>query len=304
MQYLGDFFISVGYIVYMSFFKFFIFNILIYSALSAHAIEFQNVNNFDVLEQEESYDQDTLIIFDVDKVLLVLSEPTDREYRKERAATRTVYSLWNTESELSKQLDQSTKERLWSIYLQNIQPMLLDPKIPELIQKLQKRKVKVIALTRFPVGKCGMISSLEEHRVQQLAAKKIDFSNSFPEVYSLTFPQFSLQDKHPTFLKGILFTHMTACSKGELLKAFFKQINWTPKKVVAFDDKLDNLRSMQEALNPLEVEFKGFEFTGATQFPAVFDQTLAEFQFQYLLENEKWLPAAEAYKMLDLSSEK
>jgi len=75
----------------MGFFKFFIFNILLYSTLSAHAIEFQNVNNFDVLEQEESYDQDTLIIFDVDKVLFVLTEPTDRESKRTSCCENSLF---------------------------------------------------------------------------------------------------------------------------------------------------------------------------------------------------------------------
>ena len=262
--------------------------------ISCHSADFRAVTNFDALEQIESYDPTTLVVFDIDKVLFVLSEPTDREYRKERANARTIYSLWNPKSELYQELDLPTKERLWSIYLRSIQPVLLDPKIPDLVQKLQEREVKIIALTKFPVGKCGNIPSLEEYRVQQLAAKRLDFRKAFPETNSLTFPQFSLDDKHPQFLNGVLFTHMTACSKGELLKAFFKRINWTPDRVVAFDDKVDNLQSMQKELSALGVKFEGFEFTGATKLPAVFDQALAEFQFQYLLENEKWLPATEA----------
>lgn len=265
----------------------------------AQALITRSVDNFDVLEQiASSLNEDSLVIFDVDKVLLIKSDPSEREYRKERRAAKTITSLYDPNSELGQKLDRHTKDKLWSIYIQSATQNLIDTNVPAVIQKLQKRGVKVMALTRFPVGKIGLLPSMEQFRIQELASNNIDFSLAFSEHSPLVFKQFAYEDKHPTFFNGILFTHMTACTKGQLLKAFFERINWKPKWVITFDDQMDNLQSLQEELNGLGIAFEGFEFIGSASWATEYNKELAEFQMQYLIEHELWLDSTKAREML------
>lgn len=49
------------------------------------------------------------------------------------------------------------------------------------------------------------------------------------------------------------------------------------------------LQSVAEACEELNIEFKGIHFTQLTDQEETCDQKTAHFQFNYLLENKKWL---------------
>ena len=64
------------------------------------------------------------------------------------------------------------------------------------------------------------------------------------------------------------------------------------------DDSLEQLKSVEEAANALNIEFIGFHYIASKTIPHPFDPRVGEFQFKTLVEKEKWLPDEEASELL------
>ncbi len=256
----------------------------------------KSVDSFSVLEKQlNTIDTKALVVFDIDNTLIIETDPMDRGFDTERTKAKTVNAFYVPGSELDELLDRATQARLWSIYTSVVKRQILDPSILPLIRKLQTKKIKVVALTRFPVGKIGVLDSVDEFRIKNLKKLGIDFrDDTFSDI---VFEQFSLEDKHPLFKAGILFTTL-ACSKGQLLKAFLEKTKFTPTKVIMFDDKITELNSVAKSLKKINILFEGYEYQGATNEPAYFDKAVAEFQMQYLIDNEEWITSEQAQEQM------
>lgn len=257
------------------------------------------VQDFSFLEKELSaLDKNTLVIFDVDNTLLTRTDPGERGYMVQRANAKTILSLYNKNAELYRLLDKKTRDCLWSSYLNSDSLMLIDPQAPIIIKKLQEQGVKVIALTNALTGKLCYIPSLVDARIAELQQNGIDFDTPFPSFSQIDFTQYNFDGRHPVYKQGILLTSL-ACSKGELLKTFFKTVSWKPTRVIMFDDEEGNILSVKKALQELAIPFQGFVYAGAERhLPAFFDPQLAEFQLQYLMKYQRWLPTKEVQSLL------
>lgn len=260
-----------------------------------HSVE--NLNFLKNIKQKPN--EKLLVIFDVDKVLIMKADPWDRGFDEDRKKSKTINSLFVPGSALYKELDRPTRDKLWSIYINSVPSALVDQANPKIIQNLQNRSIKVIALTRFFTGKIGTIPSISDWRFNELKNFGIDFSNAFPNNNNIVFNQFSYEDKHPEFKSGILFTTL-AVSKGDLLKAFLDQINWKPTKVIMIDDLIDNLKSVEDSLNKMGIAFEGYEYRAYLKYPSHYDKKVAEYQMKYLIDHEKWINRDQAKKLIGL----
>lgn len=275
-----------------------LYGIIIFTGWYYTQEQVTTVYNFNILDRYLPFlDKNSLVIFDIDRVLLIEADPWERGHRDDRKQARTIATLFVDTAELAQQLDRKTRDYVWSIYAQTLQEVVLDDHIVHIIRTLQAKGVKVIALTRFLVGNVGNISALEDLRIHQLKSVGIDFSSSFPQHGYLVFDQFSFENKHPVFKNGVLFTTL-ACSKGALLQAFFEKIGWYPQRVIMFDDKMDNHISVQDMLAQLHISYRGFLFLRALQLPAYFDKDIAELQMQYLLDHHEWITADQARQLI------
>lgn len=248
------------------------------------------------LKEEKNLDENTLVIFDIDKVLQIKADPWERGFDAERKKNETINSLFVEGSVLNEKLDRATRDKLWSIYAKSTKVSRVESDAPDIILALQS-KAKVICLTRFFTGKLGLIPSMEEFRIHELKSLGYDFRNAFPKNNNMIFNEFSYENKHPAFREGVLFTTL-AVSKGDLLKAFLNRIHWKPKKVIMVDDTRGNLESVEDYLNSAGIPFVGYEYTGYTKVPKHFDKKLAEFQMKYLIDHEKWLDSDSAKKLM------
>lgn len=266
------------------------------------SIKISNIHSIYDLKQFEQEaklaDKDSLVIFDVSKVIFIKGDPWERGHKKERLNANTINSLHKKGSKLFSTLNRKIRDQLWSIRNSVEHEVLIDEKIVDIINKLQEKSIKTIALTRFLVGKKDQTPPLQQWRINKLFAHGIDFSKSFSFTDPIIFKQFSYEKRYPIFEKGILFTTF-ATTKDKLLRAFFEKINWYPNKVIMIDDSEANLKMVEQELKTLHIPFIGFEYKAAEKFPAFFDKDIAEFQMKYLLQKKKWLSAKEAAKYLN-----
>lgn len=259
--------------------------------ISSTIVSIQSFN--DIRLELDSVDQNTLVVFDVDNVLITYNDmvlrPCGSHFRPDS---------W-------KDLDPKEIPYLISIMLRDSQIILVDLSVPQLINDLESRGVKTIALTAARTGKFGVIESMEDWRLHSLRQFNIDFSTSFPNIGIIFFDKdIHKENDYPLFKEGILFLGDEIKTKGELLIEFLAKTQWTPKKVIFIDDKLSHLHSVEASLKPTTIAFQGYQYLGVENLPGKLNVQIAENQFFCLRNQFKWLSDSDIKNELEYTSDK
>lgn len=145
---------------------------------------------------------------------------------------------------------------------------LSDENIPYILNNLQKKGMRFIALTAALSGAIENISLIEELLYTLLKAQNIEFSNSFPNLQHYAFKNLVLyRGTYPVFHKGILLSNgeKSKLTKGQVLYDFLKHTKYHPKVIIFIDDKYEHLRDVQKSIKDLnpDIRFIGIEYQGA-----------------------------------------
>lgn len=241
-----------------------------------------------IIEELNKADKETLVIFDVDYVLLVpkdlIARPSGRELR------RTLFP------KIEKEIGKERLDYLLSILRSQGGSELVDGRLPELLKNLQSRPVKVIALTGQGYGPIGIIKDEGSLRVQELKKLNLDFRNAFPSLKSFVLNIPTPKHQPPLCREGIIFTDHS--SKGEALIAFLQKVKWSPKKIIVIDDGSEHLEHIQEALKSNHLNGILFLYIDGKLAAEKPDPAIAKTQFDYLIKNEKWLNDEQARRLL------
>lgn len=210
----------------------------------------------------ERYDkEDILLAFDIDLTLTVPDEPAVQipYLNKYHVLLQKIMSGLNNDQGFL----------LFSIATKKPPQILIDVKTPSIIKKLQKKGIKIIALSSSITGELGSIKRVEEWRYDALKKFGVVFDLSFPQITDLILTDIvSYRDQHPVFYQGILCTNSQKKIKGKTLMVFLKKINYSPKIIILVDDQKDNLNEMYEAIKQSnsDIEFLGIEYKVGKQF--------------------------------------
>lgn len=250
-------------------------------------LEVENLNQFK--QVVSSSDQETLVIFDVDNVLIIPDDPIWRPCGKPLLKKLIAETL---ENPAVCPKDKYSSNYLMSQFLLTRKVSLVDKETLSIVKDLQRRGVPTIALTASFSGNFGAIARGCDWRVNELKKLGFDFSLSFSKVGFIQFPKANNKEFYPVFQSGILFSSQHP--KGETLHSFLKAIHWYPKQVIFIDDRLDFLQSVEQVMQKCRIKFIGFHYTAAQKLPCTVDEKLAEFQFRYLIQHGEWLSQEEA----------
>ena len=85
-----------------------------------------------------------------------------------------------------------------------------------------------------------------------------------------------------------------------MLKAFLKEINYHPKKIICFDDLEKNIISVKSICEELKIPFEGYIYKGGSYFSsqAPLNRERAIFQLKTLKDEKICLKDEEADKRL------
>ena len=254
---------------------------LLFLFLSASA--FGQIYDLSEIEKYlETADEETLVVFDVDDVLIVTEDHFIHPY-----AEKTTHRI--TEKLVRKVGDQKAIDEITSLCYLLPKRILVENETPSLIRRLQERKIKTIALTACQTGKFGLIPKIEEWRIEDLLSFGIDFSGSFQECDRIELDELkSKKNNTPLFEKGILFSK--GFGKGEVLKAFLDYVQFTPKEVIFIDDLAYNLDSVAKEMESAGIAHREFHYTGARRHYKEIDEALIEDQLSHLVELREWIP--------------
>jgi hypothetical protein len=195
-------------------------------------------------------DKNTVVLFDIDETLTVAyDEPF---LRKTWQAVPIVHQALTDAFQKHFSVSGHTnfadfKNEMWTQTWAKARLHRVDNHSPELIKSLQKKHVKTIAFSSAFAGIVGTDKPVKEIRFEQL--KNVGIRFDVPElpqqILLSSYPIF--HNAQPTFYRGILLTNNQA-TKGEVLIDFFDKIGWHPTHVIFFDDVIENLDSVSQAL--------------------------------------------------------
>lgn len=240
----------------------------------------------DTIEQLEllltQADKDSLVIFDVDEVLV---------YPENVIQLQIASPFWDGRMlDLERRLGSKTRDLLHSIMLKQSYWKITDQRLPHIIANLQFNHIKTIALTAFRSGEMGELSSIEDWRSGELRKRHIDFNiNS-----SWTNQHFNIHSlseiagkKMPVYKDGIIYTNHHP--KGKVLFAFLAQVDFKPKKIFFVDDRMKNIIDLKNACLEKNISFLGVHDTRIINQHNSFDPQLGAYQFEQLESSHIWL---------------
>lgn len=217
-------------------------------------------------------DTNTLAVFDVDMVLVQPSDPAFQMANMKRY------------SPVAKRIMQDIPKNKQMVFLSLMtvgsNPILVDACIPKMLTQLKQRGIPAMALTANLTGEFYTIKNMETWRVNTLRQLGIDFSQGAPYLHPIIFQDLpSYRGNYSVYSSGVLFVNGTTCSKGEAFIAFLKKAEFYPKKVIFVDDREENLKSVESALQDLNksIAFHGIHFEGAKNYPS---EVITEQQFE------------------------
>jgi hypothetical protein len=251
-----------------------------------------NILEFDTVAGLTSYlanvnDQSTLVIFDIDMVLLISHEsyfriPTLRKYLD-------IYKA------MTKSLTEAEKDVLLIYMLMDAHLVPLDLKMVELVQSFQRRGIPTIAFTASLTGSLDRIANIAAWRMFTLEFAGYHFESSFPHLtHSVVFEQFPKYiGSYPLFNRGVLFAnggrHDNA-RKGKVLVQFLKYVYQShnsglqvPKRIFMIEGRKENLEDIKASLREFfpEIVFTGIHLTAAEYAPI---SAISEAEFKNKME--------------------
>lgn len=224
-----------------------------------------------VLQNVKHYNpEDVLCAFDIDLTLIQPDHPACYvpNVRKHLKTYRAIECQYPS-------LDTSIPFTYTFLEPQHV----VDPEIYTVLEQL--KNIHKIAFTATLSGVFRDIGRLEILRYQQLLEKQLLFQSNFNgDDFELEACP-SYRNTKPTFYKGVLCSNSEngATTKGSVLCAFLKKIQWQPKLVILVDDRSKNLYDVSVALKKdfPTTKFIGIEYLGAHNYCP---QTITEEAFK------------------------
>jgi hypothetical protein len=234
-------------------------------------------------------DQDSLVFFNVTGTLYApsstLSDNQWREYFSNR-----VKLIVSDEASSQQLIDKIKNQIVQGIPKKNVEEIT-----PQLIANLQNQKIVVLGITRKNMSTSyaenfGMITR------NHLLSLGINLEKTLPYLASG-----ELKDqKEYLFGYGILFTNKQP--EGLAVISFVKQMNQTPSLILMVDNSRSSLESVQEALLPTGIAFKGFRYGRADNLKENFDPALGTIEFFAFIKEGSLISDAEALKIKQSNS--
>jgi hypothetical protein len=223
--------------------------------------------------------QDTLVIFDVDHVLIM---PTD-EYTLNRHPYRK--ELWNA---IENRISKEEWKKLYGITASKAKWRLVDPEIINIFDELKLRKIPTMALSSIYTGKFGVIDSIEDWRIKHLHDLGFDFATLTPIKIDLYAKELEENDGVPILKSGVMLTAQV--DKAKMLEHVLHNTNYRPKTIIFVDDMLNNIESLKNLSDKMQIEFYGFHYTAVSEMPLpIINKETEKLRFQILEQEHEWL---------------
>lgn len=236
-------------------------------------------------------DASTLVLFDIDETVITAPDVLSRDFKFPWWFPLRVF--WeHPHLMLPHNFDQ-----IISLIMKHSSNILIEDEIVHLINKLHEQGATVLALTYLRTGTCGEIEDVPAWRYKRLEDLGIMFTQTHGDTTFKHLPQ--KYANYPVIHKGLICTNRQ--DKGEVLSAFLEHINFTPSKIIFFDDNPSRLQEVGVACSALDIPCTLFHYRGAENLPGEWDTEIALAQIKTVLHEQRWLSDAEARTLVAAS---
>jgi hypothetical protein len=233
-------------------------------------------------------DEKTLVVFDCDDVLTTI-----RPHFWERSNKEAFLELH--EKEFPNASRYLLLEHLSQI-VASYDAILVNEKMPQLVDDLQQKGIKTIVLTAFSTKASHNFPNPMKWRIDKLQSLGYHFERSFPSLPNSYLP---MPNDQPIgeYSQGIICCG--GARKDDSLEAFLLQAGLQPSKIIFIDDSIENVRHIEAFCKKHKIDFVGIEYiesdiTKGTTSP--FPTKRIEFQLKKFHENGLWICDEEAEK--------
>jgi hypothetical protein len=206
---------------------------------------------------------DTVVLIDIDDTLLVPAQMLGSDVWFAHRLGQHRSNGTDLEVAIEKTLDEWQAVR----YLTRVE--LVEGNVSGIIASLQREGVTVMGLTTQEL-------TLSTRTIAQLREHGMDFSLAPFHDEELCF---SVRGRPVLYREGILFT--SGQSKGERFFQFCERIGKMPTKIVAVDDKLSHLKSLEKEALLRGVEFIGLRYGFSDAQKMAFSPEVADYQLTH-----------------------
>jgi hypothetical protein len=214
-------------------------------------------------ELKESITSDALVLIDIDDTLIIPTQMLGSDTWFERRIKKYQSDGNDFQIALEKALSE------WEA-IQHLSRMeLVEPDICDVVSQIQKRGIALMGITARGLA-------LATRSVIQLRDLQIDLNQTSPHGKDCCFP---VQGHTVLYREGILFT--SGKSKGESFFQFCDSIGKTPTRIVAIDDKVTHLQSLEKEAHKRGVEFIGLRYGFSDQKKSSYSQEIADYQISH-----------------------
>lgn len=247
--------------------------------------------------------KNTLVIFDIDDVLIMPNE--DNDFRHPYRA-----QLWQ---ELQNKLlpDNDKIEILQSNIISTIKWQLIEPTILKMFNYLHDYNIPAIGLTAMGTGNFGIIEKKEDFRITGLKSVGLSFASLTPlegqeVVTQLSNANMINKNRYtrtglPMLKEGIIFT--AGVDKGTILEYMLDKHGYYPETIIFVDDLFINIESIHKISLKLIVNFYGFHYKGMSFMPLPnINPKSEELRFKILERECRWFSCQELIDKQNLQS--
>lgn len=206
-------------------------------------------------------DLDTFFIFDIDHTLIETQQVIGSSHWEKHLKHRLIDQGFSHEEAANRSCS------LWKKIQKVTSVQTIEQGIFRLISYLKEREIPILGLTA------------RDHELMDLTFKQLQ-SVDLHQVFTFLHPcqalVGTLYESH--YSKGAVFCGDNP--KDSALKVLFKQVEYTPKKIVFVDDQKEHLYELEEMAYNANIEFVGMQYMASNHDR--FNLEIAEIQEQHL----------------------
>jgi hypothetical protein len=261
--------------------------ILYLTSLSAYAaIPATYSLNSDVAQNIiKTIDSTTIVLINIDKTIVA---PKSKMFRYSNNPYRTFIQDLTAQAK-----NMPVFNHALSAFLQRRKIILVEPEWPSFIEKLKSTGALVLGLYQTMIMEHELIKDPQEWHYQELKYFGVNFTDKINGKELITLGP---KKDNSFFYKGILFTG--ALSKNGALIEFMKVSNIMPRKIVAIDPRIDDLKQTEYALRVFDIEYYPIQYLAEQEIAGIPNSDVVKLQQDNLLANNQWLEDDEAEQLL------
>ena len=238
--------------------------------------EIQTVSSLEPIQQEIlNSPKETLVLLDVGGTLLAYPDAVQHPSHE-----AWKYNWFQTHCP---NISKEEKIALDRIILGTLHKWkLLDVLWPELIVQAQNHGVKIVAFT-----KVALDPSQRGSRAKILQNIGIPFKNDLQELSKGLLYEYA---------EGVIETEQQL--KGPVLREILSSLNARPKKIIFVDDRIKQIKSVDEMCSELKISCTAFHYVPAIDVPQL-NEKIADYQLYTLVHERRWVHDNEAQLELE-----